>query len=100
MVLKLKDGSVSGYSTQAAVSLLRGCLRADCVAEPVNADGETDAVAFGCISVKLFIYGAEAISCPEHGELVSRGFDPLPVNGTLKFTDIKSFYTHRDQTFL
>ena len=71
-----------------------------CVAEPVHTDGETDTVAFGCISVKLFIHGVEAVPRSEHGELVTRGFDPLPVDNPLEFTDIKSFYTHMDQTFL
>ena len=28
-----------------------------------------------------------------------RGLDALPVNCALKFTGIKSFYTHKDQTF-
>ena len=92
--------TISGYGVQTAVSLLYSCLRADCIAEPVDTDGETDAVAFGCISVKLFINGTEAIPGAEHGKLVSYGFDPLPVNSTLEFTDIKSFYTHRNQTFL
>ena len=84
---------------QTSVGLLNCGRGAHGIAEPVRADGKPDAVAFGGVSAELGIHCVEAVSGAEHGELVPGSFHPFPVHLSLKFADIKSFYTHRKHPF-
>ena len=79
---------------QASIRLLPGILRAEGIAEPVRACRESDAVAFGRISAELLVRRPEALCGAWHGGVMFGAGDLRPIYNSLKFTDIKSLYTH------
>ena len=81
---------------QASVRLFSGVFRAEGITKPICAGRDSDTIAFGCISLKLLVRRPVTISGTQHGELVSGAFYLRPVYNSLKFTDIKSLYTHKN----
>ena len=86
--------SIITNGAQTAVGFLNSRFRTDSIAEPVNSDRKTDSVAFRSISLKLFVNRIESITCTNHSKLIACVFNPFPVDFSLKFADIKSFYIH------